>query len=116
MKPRKNKRLTNSQRKKFVARYNQLYPTSIKIYSTFTKKFVRYTIVPCERVDWAKWNQHGHCVNGGYFHPECKKCTGFGSTYGYVDDPNSGFGYKPGYVECDNCGGSGWGDFVTTRS
>lgn len=110
-----NKPLSNSQRKKHLALYSQVYPSSVKIYNVFSKKFVRYKIIPREQMDWDKWKQYGHISADGYFHPECKKCNGFGSEYGYAPDLESPFPYKLDYIDCTSCDGSGWGDFVTSR-
>lgn len=115
MRQSKIKPLSNSQRKKHLGVYNQLFPTSVKIYSTFSKKFTRYAIVPREQMDWEKWNDHGYPAGDGYFNPECTRCCGFASTYGHVPDPETEFGYKLGYIPCPQCEGSGWGKFVVPR-
>lgn len=103
---------SNSHKKKNLKEYFHIKDGKLKIYSDYLKKFVYYPIVEKDDVDWSQWAKVGFPAgnNNGYFHPECKKCQGFGSIYGY-----DAAHHDSQFITCPNCGGSQCANFAVKR-
>lgn len=94
---------SNSQKKKKLKDYACIKNGILKIYSSDLHKFIYYPVVERDKVDWTKWNKWGYPYTfyPTYYHPECKKCRGYGS-----DDYGDA---------CANCDGLAWANFVTLK-